>query len=65
MVFVWASQRYGYPHSQTPSDMGIKIKLNARLAIQIRANLFDAKIPANKIDLPLRKANFLYIRDTA
>ena len=33
-------------------DVGIKTKLNARLAIQQRGDLFEANILANKISLP-------------
>ena len=39
--------------------MGIKTKLNARLAIWQRADLFEASNSANKISLPLRCIFFL------
>ena len=32
--------------------MGIKSKLNARLAVRQRADLFEVNISANKISLP-------------
>ena len=35
--------------------MGIKTKLNARLAILQRADLFEANISANKISLPPKR----------
>ena len=53
----------GIPIPKPASDTGIKTKLNARMPIRQGADLFEANIPANKISLPLRKANFLYIRD--
>ena len=33
-------------------EVGIKTKLNARLAIQQRGDIFEANISANKISLP-------------
>ena len=33
-------------------EVGIKTKLNARLAVQQRGDLFEANISANKISLP-------------
>ena len=44
---------------QTLLEVGIKTKLNARLAIWQRADLFEASNSANKISLPLRCIFFL------
>ena len=66
---VWLSfgrhSNMGIPIPKPASDTGIKTKLNARMPTRQGADLFEANIPANKISLPLRKANFLYIRDPA
>ena len=43
--------------------MGIKTKLNARLAIWQRADLFEASNSANKISLPLRCFFFWHFFD--
>ena len=37
---------------QTSLEVGIKTKLNARLEIRRRADLFEAYMSANKISLP-------------
>ena len=60
---VWLSfgrhSNMSIPIPKPASDTGIKTKLNARMPIRQGADLFEANIPANKISLPLRKANFL------
>ena len=62
---VWFSfgrhSNMGIPIPKPASDTGIiyKTKLNARMPIRQGADLFEANTPANKISLPLRKANFL------
>ena len=48
---------------QTLLEVGIKTKLNARLAIWQRADLFEASNSANKISLPLRCIFFWHFFD--
>ena len=47
---------------QTLLEVGIKTKLNARLAIWQRADLFEASNSANKISLPLRCILLAFLR---
>ena len=48
---------------QTLLEVGIKTKLNARLAIWQRPDLFEASNSANKISLPLRCIFFWHFFD--
>ena len=63
---VWFSfgrhSNMGIPIPKPASDTELKQNW---MPIRQGADLFEANTPANKISLPLRKANFLYIRDPA